>query len=383
MAEEGAPGAPRARATGIARLAELVRGLPAYERIAAERLFALVEEVGELVPPPDMRPWIERTFGSMEATLRQHIVRVTNRYTFEGAIFNPLRAHRPGSGVSTTQGELPPELLARIEASAGDDFCDPEHRTPADIFGRVRGEHVITASNVAKADGWHGLAIFDRHNPLAIDAALVRDLLTVAGEWAARAHAVDADARHLFLLWNCLPRAGASLTHGHAQMLLSRAMPQAHVARWHAAATRYAVETGGRYFADLAAVHAALGLGGPPTGDVFSFASLTPVKEREVVLLAPPYTASGPLNLAALAGPLAATVASMRRQGVLAFNLAIFAPPLDGAGDPLWEGFPLVARFVDRGNPLSPTSDIAALELFGSSLVAADPFDVARTLRGE
>jgi hypothetical protein len=46
-----------------------------------------------------------------------------------------------------------------------------------------------------------------------------------------------------------------------------------------------------------------------------------------------------------------------------------------------WARMPLVARFVDRGAPLSPTSDIAALELFGSSVISSDPFDVARTLR--
>ncbi|HLZ21977.1 MAG TPA: hypothetical protein VKQ30_07635, partial [Ktedonobacterales bacterium] len=46
-----------------------------------------------------------------------------------------------------------------------------------------------------------------------------------------------------------------------------------------------------------------------------------------------------------------------------------------------WNDFPIVARFVDRGNLLSSTSDIAALELFGSSVVATDPFDLARTLR--
>jgi len=66
--------------------------------------------------------------------------------------------------------------------------------------------------------------------------------------------------------------------------------------------------------------------------------------------------------------------------GVRAFNAVVFGPPLGGA-ELGWEGFPLVARFVDRGNPLSPTSDIAGMELFGTSVVASDPFELARALR--
>jgi hypothetical protein len=283
---------------------------------------------------------------------------------------------------------MPPELRERIQATVGDDFCDPEHHTPADSFGRVRGQHMVTAANVAKAEGWHSVAIFDRHDPLAIDAALVADLLAVAGAWMRQAHEAEDAARYFFLLWNCLPRAGASLMHGHAQLTLSATMAQARVESWRAAAARYAAATGGDYFADLVAAHQALGLAvhaGETTAPLF--ASLTPAKEREFVLLADPWRAAGAddgsLALETLAQPLSAALDVMLHAlGVRAFNLAIFGPPLPGdprAGE--WAGFPLVARFVDRGNPLAPTSDIAALELFGSSVIASDPFDVARSLR--
>ena len=256
-----------------------------------------------IAPPPEMEPWLARTFGEVEATLRQRIIRVTNRWTFEGATFNPLRSRRPGSGATQTARqapaqagplELPPELRERITATEGDDFCDPEHRTPADSFGRVRGQHVVTAANVAKAEGWHSVAIFDRHDPLAIDAALIADLLAVAGAWAQRAHEAENAARYFFLLWNCLQRAGASLIHGHAQMTLSTTMAHARVELWRAAAARYRQETGGDYFADLAAVHAALGLAVPVVDSpVTMFASLTPAKEREFVLLADPWRDDG------------------------------------------------------------------------------------------
>ena len=363
----------------ITQLPDLIAALPPRERERAERLFEIEVSEGIIEPPAEMAPWIEQTFGAVEAARRQRIIRIMNRWTFEGATFNSLRAQRPGAG-TTTSGPAadPPELRERIERAQGDDFCHPETGTPADTFGRVRGAHCITAANVAKADGWHGLAIFDRHDPLALDEPLIADFLATALEWASRAHAQDPAARHLMLFWNCLWRAGASLIHGHAQMTLSHGMAHARVEQQRAAAARYRAETGGDYFADLAATLDALGLRGFTTDGATAYASLTPVKEGEVILLAP--GARIEEASARLAAPLWAVLrAATQDMGVRAFNVGLYGPPL--GGDPAWDGFPLVARLVDRGAPLSPTSDIAALELFGSSVISSDPFAVAATLR--
>ena len=366
----------------IDRLPQLVAALPEDDRALAEQLFQVVATRGEIVPPAEMEPWLERTFGSVAATREQQIIRVMNRWTFEGATFNPLRASRPGSGATQQPSAVPPEVRERIERAQGDDFCDPEHKTPEDTFGRVRGAHVITASNVAKADGWHGVGVFDRHDPLAIDDALVTDALATAAQWALRAREQDKEARHFFLLWNCLWRAGASLIHGHMQMTLSHAMAHAGVERLRSAAGSYRSATGGDYFRDLARAHHALGLAAD-VGAVARFASLTPVKEREIVLIAPGDEPDPRAALARFAQPLARTMQSaMEGMGVRAFNLVVYGPPLEARPGNEWAGFPWVARFVDRGNPLSPTSDIAGLELYGSSVISADPFDVARALRG-
>ncbi|MGO8950614.1 MAG: hypothetical protein ACLQUY_23775 [Ktedonobacterales bacterium] len=375
----------------IDRLPEIIASLPDYERTLANQLFRIDLAEGTIVPPLEMVPWLQKTFGGEESALHQRIVRITNRWTFEGATFNPLRSRRPSSGATTSAAVFPPpEVRTRIVETSGDDFCDPLHRTPADTFGRVQGRHTTTAANVAKADGWHGIGIFDRHDPLKIENELVSDMLSTAGEWASRAHSSDPQARFLFLFWNCLWRAGASLVHGHIQMTLSRQMAHAKVENLRASAERYQTETGSDYFADLATVHRALGLAAGEE-KIDWFASLTPVKEREIVLLAPTYQNGvlQPEELGVLSDQLFRTLALMQEQmGVLAFNVGIFGPPL-AAGRPTtkdekqedWSSFPLVARIVDRGNPLSSTSDIAGLELFGSSVIASDPFDVARTLQ--
>ncbi len=365
----------------IDQLPAVIAALPDRERALVERLFQVVVTEGEIDPPAEMGPWLERTFGSVEATRHQRIIRVMNRWTFEGSTFNPLRSRRPGAGTTVaTPAADPPELRERIDRAQGDDFCQPETRTPADSFGRVRGAQMITASNVAKADGWHGVAVFDRHDPLAVDEALVHDLFTTSLDWARQARHTDPAARHFFLLWNCLWRAGASLIHGHAQMTLSHTMAHGRVEGQRAAAERYHAETGGDYFTDLASAHEALGLRTTPGHAVAGFASLTPVKEREVALMA----FGAPLDeLARLAAPLWETLrVAMGSLGVRAYNVAVYGPPLDwDASHAGWANFPLTARFVDRGAPLAPTSDIAALELFGSSVISTDPFDLARTLR--
>src|SRR3712207_8509417 len=71
-----------------------------------------ISTTGSLDPPEAMRPWIERSFGSVEAVREQRIVKVTNRVTLQGTLFNGLRASRPlDTGVSL-------DLEREIEATA-------------------------------------------------------------------------------------------------------------------------------------------------------------------------------------------------------------------------------------------------------------------------
>jgi hypothetical protein len=54
-------------------------------------------------------------------------------------------------------------------------------------------------------------------------------------------------------------------------------------------------------------------------------------------------------------------------------------PPLSPVAED-WSGFPTVVYLVDRGSPANRTSDIGAMELYAASVVASDPFAVARAL---
>jgi hypothetical protein len=353
----------------ITDLPALIEALRPEDRASADRLFDVGATTGRLDPSEAMRTWIEKSFGSVDAVTKQRIVRVTNRITLQGTLFNGLRASRPlDTGVNM-------DFERELEASGGDPFCRPEEGTPADVFGRVRGEHAITASNIAKYDGFHGVIVFDDHNPLHLTPEKVSDYISVGLEWCRKALEADPQARYPFLMWNCLWRAGGSIIHGHAQVTATRGTHYPKVEHLRRAASSYHAEHGSNYFDDLCRVHDALGLAVPAENGVRAFASLSPVKEKEIVVIG-----RSPED-----GPLRRTVGALLRDyvealGVRAFNVAFYMPPLVPVEED-WSGFPTVVHLVDRGSPANRTSDIGAMELYAASVVASDPFKVADVLR--
>jgi hypothetical protein len=316
-----------------------------------------------------MHAWITKLFGSVDAVSEQHIVRVTNLVTMEGALFNDLRAMRP---MEVKGGD---EVRAVIASASNDPFDRPLEGTPADTFGRIKGEHGITASNVAKYDGYHGVLVFDEHDPLApVDAGIMRDHLATTRRWGEAALADDPSARYLFVMWNCLWRAGGSIVHGHMQMTATRGMHYPKVETLRRQALAYGASSGRDYFDDLWLVHHALGLG-VEIGDARVLASITPIKEREILILGRPGS-----DETSLAAAIAHVVTAYRRAGVIAYNMALYLPPLAADGED-WRRFPPIGRLVDRGDPANKTSDIGAMELYAASVIATDPFRVAAELR--
>lgn len=327
-------------------------------------------------PPPELHEWLEHHFGSVEAVRRQEIVRVTNRWSLEGALFSPLRSRRPVDAGSLR------DVAREVEATIGDEFCHPETGTPADTWGRVRGRRSVTGANAAKYDGRHGVIIFDHHDPLAFDGESVLDMLHVGREWAEHGRAEDPAAWAYLLIWNCGPRAGGSIVHGHAQVLLGRNAHYAHVERLRRDSMAYGAATGGSYLEDLVSIHRELGLVVAEAEEVAVVASITPVKERELVIVGQPGMDE---REPAFASAVARTVVAYRDvAGVRAFNLALHRPPIDQtvAASDGWQQLPPIVRLVDRGEPGSRSSDIGAMELYAASVVGGDPFQLTQDLRG-
>jgi hypothetical protein len=363
--------------SSILDLPRLIEELPDAARERAQRLYDISIGRGVSAIPPEMEDWLAEQFGSVEAVRGQQIVRVVNRWSLDGALFSPLRGSRPHDG-----GRL--EAFERqVEATRGDAFCHPETGTPADTWGRVRGRHTITGANAAKYDARHGLVIFHEHDPLAFDEDAVIDMLEVGREWAERGHAEDPAAAAYLLIWNGGPRAGGSIVHGHAQVLLGRGSHYPKVERLRRDALAYGRATGGSFVADLTAVHRDVGLVVAEANGVAILSALAPVKEREILIIGQPGMDE---RDPAFARAVARTVVAYRDAlGVRAFNLALQRPPIDPtiAARDGWELIPPIVHLVDRGDPDSRSSDIGAMELYAAAVVGGDPFALVQRLQSE
>ncbi|MDD1678567.1 MAG: hypothetical protein LUO93_05210 [Methanomicrobiales archaeon] len=332
----------------ISALPHLVENLSPEEHEIWGRIYTISRHEGRLILPEALREE-EAKYAPFRS---QQITRVTNLHSGESTLFNELRAKRP---LEARRDEVP---VRELEAGNGCPFCDPLKTTPSDVFGRVEGRFCLTASNLAKYDALHALVIFRQHHPFICEEEKIRDFLDVAQTWFLRAQQYDPRARYPFFMWNCLWRAGASIIHGHAQALLA-VEPYQSVEDWLHTCDSYRKRFGSGYGEDLFRLHEALGLGRSyREGGIL--ACLTPVKEKEMMILAPAVE-----NLP----PLISRVLSLyHRLGVCSFNLAIFQPPLNVSG-------PVMARVVDRGDLLSRSSDIGGMELYGgTAVVSSDPF---------
>lgn len=350
----------------ILNLPELVENLPDNLKPVFNRIYDVSIKKGRMVLPETMREWAEKRFGNCE---EQTIVRVTNKITYEGTLFNDLRSKRP---IDVKVGD---ELEKIIKDTEGGSFCKPLEQTPADAFGRLEGRYCITASNIAKYDYLHAVLIFNDHDPFVQDEEKVRDYLETGVKWFEKANEYDKEAVFPFFMWNCLWRAAASLVHGHAQLLIAD-KPYSWAEFMRKIAEAYIKEYRTNYFDDIFEVHKALGLGhkveNGGRGDVRVIANITPKKEKEIIMLS--------RGIDELPPVLSKTLKLYYKLGVRSFTFAMFMPPIKDISG--WSDFPIIVKLVDRGDPMSRTADIGAMELYaGHSVVASDPFVLMKEVK--
>lgn len=352
----------------IAGIAEMVKSLPSQEQALFGRIYQVITTTGTLVPPPSMNEWIEHQFGSPEAVRCQRIVRITNLITMQETIFNGLRSMRP----IETLGKAS-ELDETVIQNSGDPFCHPERSTPEDVFGRIRGKHCVTASSIAKIDGFHGLIIFDQHNPLIFSRESISDYIDTGLAWARTMHQANSQAKYFLLVWNCLWRSGASIVHGHAQVTMASGMHYAKIEHLRRVALNYQELYGSNYFEDLCRVHSALGLA-VEMGTTQVLAYLTPIAKDEVLLL------SKELDQHLRDSIYEVLWRFTHLLEVRSFNMVLYMTPI-GPVEENWEHFPVIVRLVDRGDLGSKTCDLNGMHLYASAVTSSDPFELASVLK--
>lgn len=350
----------------IQQLPDMIAGLPLDTQSAFSRIFSVDMVTGILCPPVQMLPWIENQFGSVDKVATQPVVKVTNLVSLEQSLFNPLRSLRPhnfhGRGTADMTGKRGDHDL----------FAKPLEQTTENPFGRVQGRYCITAGNVASCELYHCVIIFNNADPLDFNCNQVADYLETGWRWMRLANEYDPSARYGLFLWNCNCRAGASISHGHAQAVLGRGAHYARIEQLRTAACDYRARYGSSYFHDLFNVHRELGLGFT-AGDAEILACLTPLKRNEVMILTD--SLSGDTKQAVYN-----VLACFRDNlNVTSFNLGISFPPI--GADRGWEGFPVIARMLDRGDAGNMSSDISAMEFWGANVISSDPFEITEALR--
>jgi len=351
-----------------------------------KRIYRFDFGVGEQVIPDSFKTKVFNYFSHRDDTgqvidsaeevlgriQNQKIIKIQNKWTGEGTLFNSLRAERPGISGKDKDKEKK-YLFQLIEESGKEcDFCHPEKYTPEDVFGRIHGKHSITAANLAKYDVWSSLVIFNNHNPLEFSFEEFSDYLETGFTWFQAVNQHSPQFRFPFFVWNCLPRAGASKVHGHCQILMSKE-PYSRVEILQKAGQQYQLETGDDYFQDIYTVYRLLGLSGS-RGDAHFFASITPVKEKEVVIVSSKNPSKDDSAKKTIFNILRCFIDIL---GVYSFNLSISCPPLDNE-----DKYPYLIRIVDRGSFLNSTADIGGMELYGSSVAADDPYKVIKKIKG-
>jgi hypothetical protein len=325
-----------------------------------ERFFDVNVMKGKLKIPKKMQGWVTKTFGSTKAVEEQKIVKVFNKITFETALYNELRSKRP---IDAKAGS---SAIEEIEKSRGDPFCNPITGTPSDVFGRIKGEKSITASNVAKYDGLHGLIIFNEHNPLKISKAKIVDYLKTADEWFEKAHKNNKNAKYPFLIWNCLWRSASSIIHGHMQTVLGEGNHYAEAEYLNKIRKDYLNSYGTDFFEEYFQVHKSLGLA-KEIKKIKVFTNIVPRKDKEITIISNS-------NNNSFKEQIHNCVKTLTEEfGVKSFNLGIIIPPV--TKEKGWEDFPFIARVLDRGNIKNKTGDIGGMELFArSNVIETDPY---------
>lgn len=345
-----------------------------------KRIYRFDYGVGSQVIPDSLKTKILDYFGQRDASGKiieppeevvarienQEIIRISNKWTGESTLFNSLRADRPGIKGKDLEKEKNLVLKLITESEKDCDFCQPEKYTPEDVFGRIHGKHSITAANLAKYDVWSSLVIFNNHNPLKFTLEEFYDYIDTSFAWFEAVNNHSPEFRFPFFVWNCLSRAGASQVHGHCQILMSKE-PYTRVETLMKTYLEYKKETSNDYFQDLYLIHSSLGLSGNH-GDVDFLAIITPIKEKEVIIISSKNPSKDIKAKETIFKVLRCFIDVL---GVFSFNLSISCPPLDDKGE-----FPYIIRIVDRGSLLKSTADMGGMELYGSSVVADDPYKI-------
>lgn len=372
-----------------------VADLQGLAREEFERVYNVDRLDGGLDVPESFRAKVAKWCGGSDAPSEawrcvenQFVVSIFNRWTYESALFNPLRANRPSTG---PENRITPDEIAQDCFGAEKcDFCDVERLTSSDPFGRVRGNRCVTAGNTFKSAGLHGLIIWSQHAPHKLTSEDLADSFKVADEWFIRGRAWDKSngmgkIHHPVFFWNIFRSGGASQIHPHIQLQLhARRLGQS--AQFFEQSRAYRTSfPGDELLHAVAKAHKHLGLA--ISAEILSehskfisacWVSLTPrAGGGEIVALGVPGKANEHPRLDGFGPVVSAMLNALRRCGAEGMCVSGFPVPV-GKEEEVW-----VVRIINRGTAAAGISDLGGLEAMGVAGAWTDPYSVIAALRQE
>jgi diadenosine tetraphosphate (Ap4A) HIT family hydrolase len=297
----------------------------------------------------------------------QELVEIANVLLQHRATFGVLRSRR----VAPPNGPPAADLIDQERLQNGCEWCDGSVRgVVADAFGKVVSEdgRFIAQANLSRQASANGLITGDAqaHNFLRLSRADFLAMWSMVDPYIAEVKKADPSLRYFFIGWNGGPKSAGSVSHCHLNVL---AWQHAHCAF----AEQVLARCPWNYWTRVLDIHREIGLTfrhGPVTG----FASLCPVKEREVLWYAP--------DLMTGADTLHRVLETLIEHGTNNFSVAAILAP-DAALDARFGGWPRVLwRIVDRGDMRARHSDFGTVEVLGGTTIfSSDPWETAGWLR--
>ena len=208
-----------------------------------------------------VRKWLGNNEKLLAQVYKQKVVRLYNNFYHDEMIYNGLRGKRPQNNVQ--QNPEKNYTMNLLHDSLDQcDFCANTYRiyTATDVFGRLESRFSYTAANTFKYDKWHSLIVSRNHNTLNLTEEETIDMFDLSVKWFRRVNKEDESAVYPELIWDAMPKSGASQVHTHFQASVGIIGYYGAMRRWLDAASQYFSENGRSYMQDFILIHKALGL---------------------------------------------------------------------------------------------------------------------------
>lgn len=228
--------------------------------------------------------WLDNNPSYLQQAHRQKVIKLYNKFLHEEMIFNPLRGKRPQAPNQLSDKNYSFSLIEETKKNC--DFCERNYikNTASDVFDRIETDLSYTAANTFKYDKWHSLVMSRNHNPLQLSEEEVIDMFKVCLKWFAKVNTLDNKATYPELIWDAMPKAGASQVHTHLQVSMGLSSYYGGMRRILDAASHYFILNQRNFFSDFILVHKALGLANK-YNQTYVILNMIAVKEQEIMLI--------------------------------------------------------------------------------------------------